>query len=131
MRAARRSPYWALTSMRIIDSERGVPTTDLKRCMDFYTEVLGFTKVAESRDRCTIALGSDQVVFRKGHQNEVQSLREVGFSLAFRVGDIREYYERVRATGRAEFKQELEFMQPGVWQFLLVDCNGYPVGFAM
>ena len=117
--------------MRIIDSERGVPTTNLKRCVDFYTEVLGFTKVSESPDKCTVALGSDEVVFRKGHKKEVQSLREIGFSLDFRMGDIREYYDRVRATGRAEITFELDFMQPGVWQFTLVDCNGYPVGFAM
>ncbi len=117
--------------MRIIDSERGVPTTNLKRCVDFYIEVLGFTKVSQSPDRCTIALGSDQVVFRKGHKNEVQALREIGFSLSFRIRDIREYYDRVRSTGRAEFRQELEIMQPGVWQFSLTDCNGYPIGFAM
>jgi hypothetical protein len=76
-------------------------------------------------------LGSDQVVFRKGHKQEVQSLREIGFSLDFRISDIREYYDRIRATGRAEITFELDFMQPGVWQFGLVDCNGYPVGFAM
>ena len=107
--------------MRIIDSERGVPTTNLKRCVVFYTGVLGFTKVSESRDRCTVALGSNEIVFRKGHKNEVQSLQETGFSLSFRI----------RATGRAEISLELEFMQPGVWQFVHVDCNGYPVGFAM
>jgi len=117
--------------MRIIDSERGIPTTNVKRCMDFYTGVLGFTKLSESPDRCTVALGSDQVVFRKGHKNEVRSLRDIGFSLDFRISDIRDYYERVRATGKAEITFELEFMQPGVWQFVLVDCNGYPVGFAM
>lgn len=117
--------------MRIIDSERGVPTTNLKGCVDFYTKVLGFAKVTESLDRCTVALGSDQVVFRKGHKNEVQSLRDIGFSLDFRISRIREYYELVRATGRAEITFELEFMQPGVWQFVLVDCNGYHVGFAM
>jgi predicted enzyme related to lactoylglutathione lyase len=119
------------TSTRIIDSERGVPTTNLKRCVDFYTEVLGFTKVAESGGRCTVALGSDEVVFRKGHRKEVQSLREIGFSLDFRISGIREYYERVRATGRAKITFALDFMQPGVWQFVLTDCNGYSVGFAM
>jgi hypothetical protein len=36
-----------------------------------------------------------------------------------------------RGTGRAKITFELEFMQPGVWQFALVDCNGYRVGFAM
>ena len=117
--------------MRIIDSERGVPTTSVKRCVAFYTEVLFFTKVSESRDRCTVALGSNEVVFRKGHKNEVRSLREIGFCLDFRVSDIRDYYERVRATGRAEITFELELMQPGVWQFVIVDWNGYPVGFAM
>ncbi|HOX59108.1 MAG TPA: VOC family protein [Candidatus Paceibacterota bacterium] len=117
--------------MRILDSERGVPTTNLKHCVEFYTDVLGFTKVAESADRCTLALGSDQVVFRKAHKNEVRSLRDIGFSLDFRVSGIREYYDKVRAAGRAEITFELEFMQPGVWQFVLVDCNGYPVGFAM
>ncbi len=117
--------------MRIIDSDRGVPTTNLKRCVDFYTEVLGFTKVSQSRDRCTVALGSDEVVFRKGHKKEVQSLREIGFSLDFRISGIRDYYERVRATGKAQITFELEFMQPGVWAFVLLDCNGYPVGFAM
>lgn len=117
--------------MHVIDSERGVPTTNLKRCMDFYTEVLGFTKVSEDRDRCTVALGSDQVVFRKGHKNEVVSLRDIGFSLDFRISDIRKYYERVRSTGRAKITFELELMQPGVWTFVLVDCNGYPVVFAM
>jgi catechol 2,3-dioxygenase-like lactoylglutathione lyase family enzyme len=117
--------------MRMIDSERGVPTTNLNRCVEFYTEVLGFKKVSESHDKCTVALGSDEVMFRRGHQDEVRSLRDIGFSLDFRISGVREYYERVRATGQAEFKQELEFMQPGVWQFVLVDCNGYPVGFAM
>jgi catechol 2,3-dioxygenase-like lactoylglutathione lyase family enzyme len=114
--------------MRIIDSERGVPTTNLKRCARFYTEVLGFRKILESRNRCTVALGSDEVVFRRGHKNEVRSLRDIGFSLNFDITGIREYYDRVRAAG-VKFKQELEFMQPGVSQFVLIDCNGYPVGF--
>ena len=98
--------------------------------MRFYTEVLGFKKISESRDRCTVALGSDEVVFRKGHKHEVCLLRDIGFSLDFRISGIREYYDRVRATGRADFMYELEFMQPGVAQFVLLDCNGYPVGFA-
>jgi predicted enzyme related to lactoylglutathione lyase len=115
--------------MRIIDSERGVPTADLNSCVKFYTEVLGFTKVSETHDLCTVALGSDEVVFRKGHKDEVRSLRDIGFKLDFRVRGIREYHEQVQATGRAKFKQELEFMQPGVWQFVLIDCNDYPVGF--
>jgi predicted enzyme related to lactoylglutathione lyase len=117
--------------MRIIDSKRGVPTTNLKRCVEFYTEVLGFTIISEARDRCTVALGSDEVVFRKAHKNEVESLRKIGFSLDFRIRDIREYYERVRAHGKAQITFELDFMQPGVWQFVLVDFNGYPVAFAM
>ena len=119
------------TSTRIIDSARGVPTANLKKCVAFYTDVLGFTKISESPDRCTVTLGSEEVVFRKGHPNEVRSLRDTGFSLDFRIHNIREYYERVRATGKAEIKQELELMQPGVWQFMLVDYNGYPLGFAM
>ena len=117
--------------MRVIDPERGVPTTDLEGCVTFYTEALGFRKLSKSTNRCTVALGSDEVVFRSGHKSEVRSLLDLGFSLDFRINDIREYYERVRATGRAEIRQELQLMQPGVWQFVIVDCNGYLIGFAM
>src|SRR5215469_12744527 len=117
--------------MRIIDSERGIPTTNLKRCVEFYTKVLGFTKLSESRGRVTVVLGSDQIVFRKGHKKEIESLRKIGFSLDFRISGIREYYERVRASGKVKITFDLELMQPGVWQFTLVDCNGYQVGFAM
>ena len=116
--------------MVIIDSERGVPTTSLNRCVEFYTEVLGFTKTSETQGRCTVALGPNEVVFRSGHIEEVRSLCEIGFSLNFRITGIREYYDRVRANDRVVFQQELEFMQPGVSQFVLVDCNGYPIGFA-
>jgi len=114
--------------MRIIDSERGIPTADLKRCVKFYTEVLGFTKASESRDRCTVVLGSDEIVFRKGHKDEILSLRDIGFSLSFHITGIREFYDRVRAAG-VEVKSELEFMQPGVSQFSLIDCDGYPIVF--
>ena len=93
--------------MRIIDSERGVPTTNLNRCVEFYTEVLGFTKLSESHDRCIVALAGDEVVFRKGHRDEVWLLHDIGFSLHFRITGIREYYERVRATGKAEITFEL------------------------
>jgi hypothetical protein len=117
--------------MRIIDSERGVPTARMKHCVKFYIDGLLFTKVSESADRCTVAFGSDQVVFRKAHKDEVRALHDAGFSLCFRGDGIHGYYERVRATGRVKFEQELELMQPGVWQFSLIDPNGYPVVFAM
>jgi uncharacterized glyoxalase superfamily protein PhnB len=116
--------------VNIIDSELGIPTAEFGQCLRFYIDRLFFTKVSESSMECTVALGSDRVKFRRAHRDEVRSLRELGFALDFQVADIRAYFERVRAAGDMKFEQELELMQPGVWQFSVLDPNGYHVGFA-
>ena len=117
--------------MNIIDPELGVPVTDLKRTVDFYVHRLFFETVSIAPSTCTLALGQDQVKFRMAHKDEVESLRELGFGLYFQIRDIHEYYRQVRTAGVMQFMQELELMQPGVWQFSLFDPNGFPVGFAM
>jgi hypothetical protein len=76
-------------------------------------------------------LGPDQVTFRKAHRQEVRSLREQGFSLDFDIPDIHTYYHRLKIASRITFRSELELEQPGVWQFSVLDPNGYHVGFAM
>ena len=117
--------------MNIIDPESGVPTSELGQSMRFYADRLFFTKVSESPTECTVSLGPDRVRFRRAHPDEVRSLRNLGFALDFQVAEIRTYYERVRASADMQFKRELELMQPGVWQFSVLDPNGYRVGFAM
>jgi len=117
--------------MNIVDSELGIPTAELGLCLRFYTERLFFTKVSESSTECTVALGPKQVRFRRAHRDEVGSLREFGFTLDFEVTDIHAYFARVRTGDNIEFEQELELMQPGVWQFSVRDPNGYSVSFRL
>ena len=116
--------------MDIIDQEFGVPTTQLLRTVDFYVLRLFFEKLSESAHACTIALGKDRVTFREAHRDEVRSLRNMGFGLSFRLRGIQDYYQRIRTAGMTEFQQELELMQPGVWQFSVRDPNEFLVVFS-
>lgn len=117
--------------MNILDPEFGVPTSHLKRTMEFYVQKLCFEKALESSHTGTVALGKHRVTFRKAHRDEVRSLRDLGFGLDFRIPGIHDYYHRVKMAGINDFQQELELMQPGVWQFSVLDPDGFPVGFAM
>jgi predicted enzyme related to lactoylglutathione lyase len=116
--------------MRVTKFELNLPTEDLKRCLEFYVDGLLFTKVFEFSQSCTISLDSFYLTFHVAHPQTVKALRH-GFSCCIRVDEIQSYFDRVKSSGRVMFEQELELMQPGVWQFSLVDCNGYRVGFAM
>lgn len=107
-----------------------LPTHDLKRCMEFYVEGLLFKKVYELPEYCLVSLDSFELTFCPAKKEHVQA-RRTDFSFSLRVDDIQGYFDRVKRAGRVKFVQELEFMQPGVWQFVLLDCNGYRVGFAM
>jgi len=117
--------------MRVTQFDLDMPTEDLKRCLEFYVEGLLFTKLWEFPESCTVALDGFHLTFRKASRKHVEVMRQMDYSFSLRLGDIQNYYERVRATGKVKFEQELELMQPGVWQFWLFDCNGYRVGFAM
>ena len=116
--------------MRVTKFELDLPTEDIKRCLEFYVDGLLFTKVFEFPDSCTVSLDSIYLRFWKAHRERVGAYRGL-FSFCLRVAEIQNYFERVKATGKVEFEQQLEFMQPGVWQFGLRDCNAYRVEFAM
>jgi len=117
--------------MSVTKFELDLPTEDVKRCLEFYVHGLLFKKVFEFPEACTVSLDSFYLTFRAAKRADVQAMRRTDFSIGLRVDDIQGYFDRVRSAGRAKFEQELELMQPGVWQFRLFDCNGYRVGFAM
>jgi len=117
--------------MRLIDDERGVATACMKQCLEFYAEGLFFTKESECSTTCTLSLGSQRLVFRKAHRDEVRSLCVLSGHLSFSVDDIHDYYHRIRAAGTVKLQHELDLEQPGLWSFSLVDPNGYHVHFWM
>lgn len=116
--------------MLVTQFELNLPSANIKQCLDFYVEGLLFTKVFEFPEYCTVSLGSTQLSFWKETKERVDAYHGL-FSFCFRVDDIQNYFDQVKAVGRVQFEQELELMQPGVWQFSLRDCNAYRVGFAM
>jgi hypothetical protein len=109
-----------------------LPSKDLKGSLQYYTEGLLFTEVFDFKEYCTVALDQFWLSFvpSDGVRMPVRESTS-GCLFSVELDDIHSYYERVRATGRVRFKQELEIMQPGVWQFSVVDNNGYFLGFSM
>ena len=116
--------------MVVTKFELNLPTADIKQCLDFYVNGLLFTKVFEFPEYCTVSFDSILLSFWKQHEERVRAHRGL-FSFHFRVRDIHKYFDQLKAAGRVQFEQELELMQPGVWQFNLRDCNAYRLGFAM
>lgn len=113
------------------------PTEDVRRTLDFYVDVLHFGSQGNSGTKSlefgTVAISNVRLTFSQASADVVKTYRERGTLLTFWVDDIEAYYAKICATGKIKFSwnEELTVMQPGVWQFDLLDCNGYRLGFAM
>jgi predicted enzyme related to lactoylglutathione lyase len=108
-----------------------LPTMDLQASLQFYVEGLLFTKVFDLPQYCTVTLGKFWLSFvpENGAWMPVRQANG-GCLLDLQIDEIQGYYARVKATGRVRFEQELELMMPGVWQFNIIDNNGYCIGFS-
>jgi predicted enzyme related to lactoylglutathione lyase len=118
--------------MHVEEFHLNLPSKDLKGSLQFYTEGLHFTKVFDFPQYCTLSLERFWLSFVPADGGCMPVRRNGGgWLFSVQLDDIHGYFERVRATGRVRFEQELELMQPGVWQFSVIDNNGYYVGFSM
>lgn len=126
------APMHESLTMRVQQIHLSLPTNDLKESLRFYVEGLLFAKVFDLPQYCTVSLDSFWLSFvpAEGACMPVQGDRG-GSLFSVQLDDIHGYRDRVKATGRVRFEQELELMMPGVWQFAVIDNNGYCVGFSM
>jgi hypothetical protein len=107
-----------------------LPSADLGASRTFYADGLLFTRLVDVPEMCTLRLDRLFLSFVPGDAGRFRAPAGAGWLFAVDVDDIHTYYERVRATRRVRFEQELELMMPGVWQFSVMDNNGYHVGFS-
>ena len=117
--------------MTVEEIHLSLPSNDLKASLQFYVEGLLFNQVFDLPQYCTVQLDRFWLSFVPA-DGACMPVGEPGRGWLFsvQVADIHAYYARVKARGRVVFEQELELMMPGVWQFSLVDNNGYHVEFS-
>ena len=116
--------------MPAVDCERlhpGLPVTDVRAAVDFYTNKLGFRVGFTWPDRDTptmagVNLGDVQVFLEQGSPNPA------GISVYFVVGNADELCAAQRANG-VEIVEEPGERPYGLRDYLARDLKGYRLGF--
>ncbi|MBI3485922.1 VOC family protein [Candidatus Daviesbacteria bacterium] len=107
--------------------------SDVKKAVEFYTKVLGFTKLQSydnyypvKKDSVIIGIGlANRLPKNHYFQPEViNDRRGVGVEIVLEVDNIHSLYESVKKTGYP-IAEELTQREWGLTDFRLVDPDGY------
>ena len=110
---------------------------DLKRAVQFYTEVLGFVE-SYSEDEFvelksgtqTLWLHADRGLQDKAYEAELHAhKRGVGVNLSFEVDDVERYYQRLVRDAKAALEQDLSTTPWGTKRFTVRDPDGVHLSF--
>ena len=124
-------------STMIMDMTPLIFPTDLKRAVQFYTDVLGFVEAYVGEDFAelksgnqTLILHADKGLDDKAYEQELHGhKRGVGVNLAFEVTDVGRYYKRIVEEAGAPLEQELAPTPWGTRRFTVRDPDGVHLSF--
>nr|WP_297784935.1 VOC family protein [uncultured Allomuricauda sp.] len=110
-------------------------TSDMKKSVDFYTKVLGFTMEGTEinmsyqpvrKGNVVIGIGPIRKLSKNHHFNpDLKPINKgYGVEIVLEVADIKEVYEQVKASGYS-IHEPLTYQNWGLEDFRLVDPDGY------
>lgn len=127
---ANNNPGEARTTLRL-----ELFTSDMKKSVDFYTKVLGFTMEGTEINRSYQPIKKGNVIIGIGPINKLSEnhhfnpdlkpiYKGYGAEIVLEVTDIKEVYEQVKSSGY-HIHRELTMQNWGLEDFRLVDPDGY------
>jgi hypothetical protein len=118
--------------MNVIGSTIVLPSLNPAGSFRSYIDGLFFRGVAEhpSTGIWTVGLGSFEVMF--AYEVDTSFIAKSPgkyFTFGFWVDDIQTYYKNVQAAAIVTIERALDFYPSELWQFTILDLNGYRIGF--
>lgn len=107
--------------------------TDVLASVDFYVNILGFTKIDGDSHFARLSAGSSEIMlmsksdFDQEVPNNNRAQNQGWFVLIIEVTNITEVYENIK--NKVKIIRELQSTDYGTQEFLLIDLDGYYVQF--
>ncbi len=106
-----------------------LPVHDMNMTIDFYQQKLGFPKVWKWDDPTTVASVSRDDLTLLFTWDPSKTFQSTGMEIMIFLSGVSELYEEYKSND-VSFADPLEQKPWGLWEFSILDINGYYLRFA-